>query len=187
VFVVLRGRYKGSALSEKGWYIRDLVNRVSREVVGRKLNPQDLRASVITAEYTGYVNPKIIQLKARHRSEKTTQRYNHADEAMVAKYIENGTIFSDDTESLCPVKPGVGKSKRGCINTLPGFIPSTLNEEEEDNSSFSFSVTFFICVIDCHWFLQPSLGVAGSSDRPDAFFSYPAPLQDSFYLGGCFC
>lgn len=141
VFCVLNGRYKGQQLSEKGWYIRDLVNQVSIEVIGRRLNPQDLRASVITAEYTSYVNPKIIQLKARHSSEKTTQRYNHASEEMVAEYIENGTIFSENIGSVSLAKPGFGKNKRGYINTI--LCTPTLSDTEDDNTSLSFSYSFF--------------------------------------------
>jgi hypothetical protein len=143
VFCVLHGRYKGSQLSKTGWYIRDFINKLSMEIIGRRLNPQDLRASVITAEYTSYVNPKIIQLKARHRSEKTTQRYNQVDETLVATYIENGTIFSTNNSPVLKAKPEIGKDKRGYINTYPNCIPSNLMEEEEDNTLFSFSVSFF--------------------------------------------
>lgn len=143
VFCVLNGRYKGQQLSEKGWYIRDLVNQVSIEVIGRRLNPQDLRASVITAEYTSYVNPKIIQLKARHRSQKTTERYNQVNEQMVAEYIENGTIFSEDIGPVSLAKPVFNRNKRGYINTYLCTPSNLIQEEEEDNTSFSFSYSFF--------------------------------------------
>jgi integrase len=136
VFTIQKGPHKGKPLAVNGWYIRNLVNRVSLEVIGRRLNPQDLRASVITAEYTAYVNPKIIQLKARHRSEKTTQRYNHIDESLVATYIESGTIFNNDNSPVLKSKPEFGKDKRGYINNLSD-IPRLL--ETEDNSCFSFS------------------------------------------------
>ena len=145
IFVIPYGPFKGRQMSRTGWYIRSLINRVSLEVIGRRLNPQDLRASVITAEYTAYVNPKIIQLKARHRSEKTTMRYNHVDEEIVAEYIGKGTIFSNNTEPVLKAKPEIAthnKTKRGCINSF-SEPRDTLNTEEEDNTTFSFSYSFF--------------------------------------------
>jgi hypothetical protein len=170
VFVVLNGRYKGSALSEKGWYIRDLVNRVSSEVVGRRLNPQDLRSSVITSEWTAYVNPEFIQRKARHRSKKTTEWYNHPSDEEYARYIANGTIFGEDAGSLLSPKSEFGKSKRGYINNFLAVIPSTLTEEMEDNTRFSFSVTFFVDIMSV-----TGLMVGGVSDKDPILSSTRPP------------
>jgi integrase len=148
VFVNLTTRYKNKPFNDKGIHIRRLVNELTLELFGRRLNPQDLRASVITAEFSGYVNPKIIQLKARHRSEKTTQRYNHVSEEMVAEYIDSGTIFGGDKQTLFPKKPEPGVNKNSFIGPEPGFIPSFLMEENGDNSCFSFSVSFFQTIFD---------------------------------------
>lgn len=142
IFTVQKGPFKGQPLAINGWYIRSLVNRISSEVMGRRLNPQDLRASVITAEYTAYVNPKIIQLKARHRSEKTTQRYNHIDESLVASYIESGTIFSNDNSPVLKAKPGISEDKRGYINTIS--FQNLLETEDNSEFSFSYSFSFFV-------------------------------------------
>lgn len=171
VFFIPYGACKGQPIGKTGLYIRTLVNKISLEVIGRRLNPQDLRASVITAEYTAYVNPKIIQLKARHRSEQTTMRYNHVDEELVAEYMGDGTIFTDNKKPILrPQQETVRKidSKRGCINRF-SIIPGTLITEEEDNTNFSFSITFFI---------EEEYGyMTGSMKHDDLLLGWSKPLK----------
>jgi integrase len=170
VFTVQKGPFKGRPLAINGWYVRNLVNWVSTKIIGRRLNPQDLRASVITAEYTAYVNPKIIQLKARHRNEKTTQRYNHIDESLVATYIESGTIFSTDTETVLKAKPLIREDKRGYINSI-SFQEHLENETDNSEFSFSYSFSFFVLSVTGVW------GDAGLVMSSDALFASSPPVS----------
>lgn len=140
VFCYTKGYQKGKPLGSRGLYVRRIVKKITNEIVGRILNPQDLRASVITEEYNHFVNPKIIQLKARHRSFKTTMRYNHVDEKMLEDYIADGTIFDNNIEPILQPKH---IQNRSYIKGLPSSTSSTLIDETEDNSSFSFSISFF--------------------------------------------
>lgn len=142
IFVNQSGRYRGMKLSDNTWVIRETVKQLTKKVIGRCLTPQDLRASVITEEYNHYINPKTIQRKARHRSQKTTLKYNHVDDKQLVEYIEKGTIFGLDNSWLS--KP-VSVDKRSCINSLPQdfFLPLDGEGDREDNSSFSFSTSFF--------------------------------------------
>ena len=140
IFCNIKGRYANQPIKKHGWHIRKLIQRTTKKVIGRAINPQDLRASVITEEYNHFVNPKIIQLKARHRSFKTTMRYNHVDEKMLDTYVTNGTIFSNDNR---PISRLNNIDNGGYIKGLPSSTSSTLIDETEDNSTFSFSFSFF--------------------------------------------
>jgi integrase len=140
IFFNIHGKYKGQKLSEQTWKIRELVKELSLKTVGRKITPQDLRASIISAEYSKYVDPRTIQLKARHRDEKTTMRYNHNGEKNLEEYVSGGTIFGKNIETIS----SSGKDKRGYIN--PFCTQETLLKDcegDETNSSFSFSFSFF--------------------------------------------
>lgn len=140
IFTNYQSSYKGLPITAQTQKIRDLIHKVSRKVIGRKLNPQDLRASVITAEFNEYINPKIIQRKARHRSFKSTMKYNHVDDKQLMEYLDTGTIFNNNIEPIFKGKPKNAPDNGGCIKD---FVPlDTLNDEEE-NYSFSFSVSFF--------------------------------------------
>jgi len=143
IFLNQTGRYKGEKLSDNGWKIRDITKKYSNHVVGRELNPQDLRASVMTEEFNSYINPNVIQLKARHHSQKTTLRYNHAGEQETQHYVMDiGTIFKPQTR--------LSIGNRSHIKTLPDLNVVSLQdqnnslsdrEEDEGNYSFSFSIT----------------------------------------------
>jgi len=99
IFLNQTGRYKGIKLSDNAWKIRDIVEKYSIKTINRKLCPQDLRASVMTEEFNNYINPKIIQHKARHSTLKTTNRYNHAGEKETENYVLNiGTIFKPEVK-----------------------------------------------------------------------------------------
>ena len=143
VFCILRGQYKGRQMSDKGGYIRGLINQMSIEVVGRRLNPQDLRASIMTAEFSNCVDPRVIMMTARHKNLETTLIYNHANGETAAEYIRQGTIFSDDKHGLFKQTVKTGKDKP--YDIYPFCIPN-LSDDEDDNNRFSFSVSFFI---DC--------------------------------------
>lgn len=137
IFTHQRSRYKGEHIANHCAKIRDLIHTLTKEVVGRVLNPQDLRASVITNEFNNYINPKVIQRKARHRSFKTTMKYNHVDDRQLLEYLDNGTIFNN--VPLSKHKSEISENKPYVINT---YVPHTVSLGEE-NSCFSFSVSFF--------------------------------------------
>jgi len=146
--------WRGLKLSPNGDKIRNTVKKVTRKVTGRALNPQDLRASVMTAEFNNYVNPKIIQRKARHSSLKTTLKYNHVDDKMYEEYINTGSIFSDNG---CQ-----HPSKRPYIKGFPleetteEKKPQDLNLKlESDNTEYSFSI---ISLLESPWFVWWELG-----------------------------
>lgn len=105
IFIHTKGTHKGIKLSDYGTTVRKVVKQVSKKIIGRKICPQDLRASIITEEHNHFINPVFIQKKARHRSKETTQIYNHADDMMFEKYISNGTIFDSDKPCLSEQKP----------------------------------------------------------------------------------
>lgn len=138
VFVNQRGSYRGSKWSDNGWKIHDIIGRISRHVIGRRLCPQDFRASVITEEYNHWVNPLVIQRKARHRSQKTTLKYNHVDERHLKDYIDSGTIFGVDKGVISKPNQSKGLGRGSHIKTLSQDF-----SEDENNSSFSFSVSPF--------------------------------------------
>jgi len=137
IFVNQHGRFRGKKLSDNTWVVRETIKQLSKKVIGRELTPQDLRASVITEEYNHYINPKTIQRKARHRSQKTTLKYNHADDKQLEEYVEQGTIFNINNSFIS--KP-VGIDKRSSIYILP---QDHFKSSDEENNSFSFSISFF--------------------------------------------
>jgi len=128
IFVNQKGCYKGQKISDNGWTVRQLVKKLTQQQLGRTLTPQDIRASIITEEYNSYVNPKIIQRKARHRNQKTTLKYNHISDKQLKEYIQFGTIFMPNQIN-----------KGSYIKTLPQDI----NEGEDGNWNFSFSIIFY--------------------------------------------
>lgn len=136
----------GDKSSNRGTWIKErTLNHYVKTIalksrIGRKVTFYDLRASVITAEFNNYINPKIIQQKARHRNPLTTQKYNHVDDEMVKEYINFDLIF--DKQRL-----SVGKRKQKDINDLlcrPDSQQDLNNPlESEDNNNFSFSILSF--------------------------------------------
>lgn len=137
VFCILRRQYKGRQMSCHGNYIRDMINTISQTVVGRRIGPQDLRASVITAEFSNHVNPRVIMMTARHRNLETTLIYNHADENDALEYITSGTIFNN-TRLL----PSTSKDRKHKPYGIYNFTPDLVNGED-DNNNVSFSFSFF--------------------------------------------
>jgi len=134
ILVNQHGRYRGKKLSDNGWVIRETIKKITKKIIGRCLTPQDIRASVITEEYNHYINPKTIQRKARHRSQKTTLKYNHVDDRQLEEYISQGTIFSNNNNLISKPK---SNDNRSYINTLPQEL-----EEDTNNVSFSFFFSF---------------------------------------------
>jgi len=138
IFVNQAGRYKGIKWSDNCWKVHRIVTKISKQVIGQTLCPQDFRASIITEEYNNWVNPKVIQRKARHRSQKTTLKYNHVGERELRDYIDTGTIFGNDNSILFKQKTPNGNCKRSYIKTLSQDLSET-----GDNNIFSFSVSPF--------------------------------------------
>jgi len=100
IFINIGSQCKGLPLSVNGWKIRNLIRKTSKKVIGRRLNPQDLRASVMTEEFNHFINPKVIQRKARHSDYKSTLKYNHVDDKNLIDYIDTGTIFNTEYKVL---------------------------------------------------------------------------------------
>lgn len=153
IFTNYQGRYREQPITTQTQKIRALIHKLSREVIGRKLNPQDIRASVISAEFNEYINPKVIQRKARHRSFKSTMKYNHVDDKQLLDYLNTGTIFNN-TERIFKQKSEITHDKRSYIKTLVPQEPLL----EEDNSSFSFSLfnqTGLFTRWDMRWGFSP--------------------------------
>jgi len=138
IFVNQTGAYRGKKWSDNGWKIHDIITKISEKVINRFICPQDLRASIITEEYNHWINPKVIQRKARHRSQKTTLKYNHVGERELRDYIDTGTIFGNDNSLILKQKTSNGKCKRSYIKTLSQDL-----SEDGDNNIFSFSVSPF--------------------------------------------
>jgi len=141
IFINQHGRYRGKKFSDNGWNIRETIKKLTTKTIGRPLTTQDLRASIITEEYNHYINPKTIQRKARHRSQKTTLKYNHIDDRQLEHYITQGTIFNINNSFIS--KP-ISVDKRSYINTLPQeqqYPP--WDEKDNNNDSFSFSISFY--------------------------------------------
>lgn len=133
--------YKGKPLTSHGQKVRDFIHKITIEVIGRKLNPQDLRASVITAEFNSYLNPKIIQKKARHKSLKTTMQYNHITDNHLLEYLNKGTIFNNK-DSLLQSKTEEDTSKPYDIKPFAVLQDTLINEK--DNTTISFSIFSFL-------------------------------------------
>lgn len=162
----------GEKYGDKGTFVRTTVTRINYlSKLGRKLRPYDLRASVITEEFNNYVNPKVIQRKARHKRLKTTERYNHVDDDMVRDYVNNGLIFNEGTLY------NKNRKKDYIKHSLSeAVLPKDLNKDLE-NDSYSFSIFSFSeqplgdCLFEVHVWrnfslsdiwdipLYPSMGV----------------------------
>ena len=144
IFICGYGQYKGMRYSRNAWKVRSVIKRLACECsIGSKLTPYDLRASVITEEFNHYINPKIIQRKARHRNLRTTLKYNHVDDHLVEEYINTGTIFSDDNQRLFKLKRKEAQiSDKVYKPCLPKDLNKTLGELDGDGASFSFSFSF---------------------------------------------
>jgi len=136
-----RSNNKGKRYSVRGKSINYIIKKIAfHSDIGRKVNPYDLRASVITEEFNHYVNPRTIQRKARHKNQLTTQRYNHVDDEMVREYVNYNLIFD---------KPSLQAKKRKQSPINFNLSKTDLSQgiykplENEDNTSFSFSISFY--------------------------------------------
>jgi len=140
IFIGYTANNKGRKYTSRGTFISGTVQKVADKAkVGQKVNPYDLRASVITEEFNHYINPKTIQRKARHRNQLTTQRYNRIDDEMVREYVNYNLIF--DKPSLCDKKT---KTDVINFNLYDRGSPQDINNmENEDNTRFSFSFSLF--------------------------------------------
>jgi len=197
IFTNYQGKYKGKPITQQTQKVRDLVHKLSKEVVGRKLNPQDLRASVITEEFNSYINPKTIQRKARHRSFKTTMKYNHTGDKELLEYLNTGTIFNNK-EPISGQKLEIAPYKRSFKRLSPiQELPQELNNiDEEDNSSYSFSFFSFYFIIGDNLkdfssisyphfsslgYLPPSSHLCNIGDKGGQRFSWEKSTHYSFW------
>lgn len=144
IFICGYGQHKGCKYTRNAWKIRNVIKNLAYKCdIDTKLTPYDLRASVITEEFNHYINPKIIQRKARHRNIQTTLKYNHVDDKLVEEYISTGTIFSDDNQRLFKLKRKEAQISDNIYKPcLPKDLNKTLGELDCDGASFSFSFSF---------------------------------------------
>jgi integrase len=93
LFIVPKGKWKGRPPQPFGKSIVDCTKKIAAEAgITKYVAPTLVRASSITNDFNIYVNPKIIQRKARHRRIETTLRYCHADDEMVKTYFEEKQV-----------------------------------------------------------------------------------------------
>jgi len=140
---ILLGTCKNNIGEKYSVYSKTIITTIQKiaeqSKIGKKVNPYDLRASVITEEFNHYINPKTIQRKARHRNQLTTQRYNRIDDEMVREYVNYNLIF--DKPSLSGKKTSNGLIN---LNLYDRGSPQDINNmENEDNTQFSFSFSLF--------------------------------------------
>jgi integrase len=116
IFIHTYGRYKGFPFKSHGAKIRKMVEQMGDRIDVSHLLPYDLRSSVITEEFNHYLNPKLVQVKARHKQFTTTNRYNKAGERELREYARNGTVF--DEAEISKDSKGLFKRKSGNKHSL---------------------------------------------------------------------
>lgn len=180
IFISGHKRYKGCRYKGHAGHVRDVIQRIAKKA-NVHVTPYDLRSSVITEEFNHFVNPKIIQRKARHRNLQTTLKYNHVDDQQLLKYVDTGTIFHDDNQVLLQHKTNVDFDKTILINTLPQDF---IEIEDEDNTCLSFSVSFF----SDSFFGETASFISGERVFTQSFFTHICflQLQHSFCSLGFF-
>jgi len=125
---------------ETTYIIRKTVSELALRAEIPPIKPYDLRASVITEEFNNYINPKIIQRKARHKRPETTQKYNHISDEMVKEYVTFDLIFD---------KPSLYQKNNKKLDTKVYLDAPVLTQglnktlESEDTNRFSFSFSLF--------------------------------------------
>lgn len=122
------------------YIIRQTIADIAMKAEIPPILPYDLRASVITEEFNHYINPKVIQRKARHKRPETTQKYNHVTDEMVRDYVHYDLIFD---------KPCLYQKNKEKLDTKLYLEPSVLTKgfnktlENEDTNMVSFSINSF--------------------------------------------
>jgi integrase len=93
LFIIPKGRFKGRPPEPFAGSIKNYSKKIAKNAgITKYAAPSIIRASSITNDFNIYVNPKIIQRKARHCRIETTLRYCHADDEMVKTYFEEKEI-----------------------------------------------------------------------------------------------
>jgi integrase len=116
VFIHQYGRYQGYPFKSHGAKIRSIMDGLGKRIGVLHLLPYDLRSSVITEEFNNHLNPKLVQVKARHKQFTTTNRYNKAGEKELREYAQKGTVF--DEAEISKDSKGLFKRKSGNKHSL---------------------------------------------------------------------
>lgn len=89
LMIIPEGRCKGTPPKPFGSFIRTHTRKIAESAgIKRHVAPYLVRASAITSDFNNYVNPRIIQRKARHKNLKTTIVYSYANDEMVMEHFE---------------------------------------------------------------------------------------------------
>lgn len=106
LIIIPNGIYKGKPPSQYGYFILNQTKKIAVNAELKKhVTPYVIKPSVITNDFNNFVNPKIIQRKARHKKLESTLRYDHTSDEMLRKHFENQnsnieTLSNEDKERL---------------------------------------------------------------------------------------
>jgi len=90
LIIIPTGRYKGKPPAPCGTYIRGITKRIAAAAkINKRVTPYEtIKPTTITLDFDHYVNPRIIQRKARHKNIKTTLIYDHTDDKKLLEHFE---------------------------------------------------------------------------------------------------
>lgn len=95
LIIIPSGKYKGRPPSPQYTsYIRGVTKRIAAKAgILKKVTPYEtIKPTAITLDFDNYVNPKIIQRKARHKNIKTTLLYDHTDDKKLLEHFNHTQI-----------------------------------------------------------------------------------------------
>jgi site-specific recombinase XerD len=90
LIIIPNGRYKGQPPKPRGTYIRNITKNIAAAAkINKRVTPYNtIKPTTITLDFDHYVNPRIIQRKARHKNIKTTLIYDHTDDKKLLEHFE---------------------------------------------------------------------------------------------------
>jgi len=95
LIIIPKGKYKGRPPSQQYTsYIRAVTKRIAAAAgLKKRVTPYEtIKPTAITLDFDHYVNPRIIQRKARHKNIKTTLIYDHTDDKKLLEHFQQQQI-----------------------------------------------------------------------------------------------
>jgi len=180
-YLILKDRYKEKGMKYVDTHpINDMLRNITRLAGLQDVTPYTIRRTSATLrlnKYSKYYmgDPKLVQTLFRHADFSTTMRYDRTSDLDIERYFDEQSTINTRESTINKLE-----STQNLI-----YSPQDLNiyNEGDDNSSVSFSYSFFINFIDKDGYIKLRWTVRG---RPACGFlhgmkSLPPHLPSGFY------